>query len=143
MNKAQIIGALNAVLDKDELSKAENAYGKLLQCYLDGAAFDLMDEILIYGLAELNAKDVANVERLIANVIKVESGNVRLLEGADGFGLEVYGEYNRFDILEWDADNVINQVAALWQHWEDGAGEFWLAYEDKGSRLRRYYEDKG
>jgi len=133
MNKAQIIGALNAVLDKDELSKAENAYSKLLQYYLDGEV----------GLAELNAYDVANVERLIANVIKVESENVRLLDGADGFGLEVYGEYNRFDIMEYLDDNVINQVAALWRHWEDGAGEFWLAYEDKGSRLRRYYEDKG
>jgi len=135
MNKAQIIGALNAVLDKDELSEAENAYSKLLQCYQAG-------HFPIHSGRELR-ENVARVEQLIANVIKVESENVRLLDGADGFGLEVYGEFNRFDILEWDADNVINQVAALWQHWEDGAGEFWLAYEDKGSRLRRYYEDKG
>ena len=133
MNKAQIIGALNAVLDKDELSEAENAYGKLLQCYLDGEV----------GLAELNAYDVAKVERLIAKAIKVKSEDVRLLDGADGFGLEVYGEFNRFDIMEYLDDNVINQVVALWRHWEDGAGEFWLDYEDKGSRLRRYYEDKG
>ena len=117
MNKAQIIGALNAVLDKDELAKAENAYGKLLSHHQAG---------------HFHSGNVARVERLIAKAIKVDSWDVRLLDGADGFGLEVYGEYNRFDIMEYLDDNVINQVAALWRHWEDGAGEFWLAYEDKG-----------
>lgn len=133
MKKAQIIGALTK-LKLDDLAKAENAYSKLLQYYLDGEV----------GLAELNAEDVANVERLIAKTIKVKSEDVRLLDGADGFGLEVYGEYNRFDIMEYLDDNVINQVAALWRHWEDGATllaqqeaneKFWRAYEDN--------EDKG